>query len=278
MTLVAVLLMALQGNAQAGAAPGLLQETKEECKKALDAFRAAFHTGGEAGRSSAVEALGKHHCPNAIAALAPIAAGDSDKVRIAAAHALGGIDHPKSVEALMEALSAAEGAKDVFDAVLKAIQTLDWEPAAERLNSMLSKYHDKGLIDEVQAVIPVLGSLGSPTSVDPLLTLLEHAEQAKPQGRGRTRASGNPKLAALEGPIKAALVSITGGTGGNYKQWKAWWQENRDRLSAQAVLVFWCKLTGKRFEQKASDPQSCPYHDKPEKDGVIVKVRLRARA
>lgn len=254
-------------------------ETKEDCKKALDAFHDSYKTGGEPGRVAAVEGLAKHKCPNAIAALAPLLMGDSEKVRIAAAKALGGMDHPKALEALTEAVTPNEGVKDVFDAVLKALLAIDWEAGAEPLNALLSKYHEKGMIDEVRAVLPVLGSLGSASSVEPLLHLLEHAEtQGRAQGTGRYRSAGNPKLGALDAPIKAALQAITGGNEPNYQKWRDYWRTNRDSLQAQAVLVYRCKLTGKRFEQKASESQVCPYHDKAEKDGVLVKTRLHARA
>jgi hypothetical protein len=254
-------------------------ETKEDCKKALDAFHAAYRTGGEPGRIAAIEGLAKHKCPNAIAALAPLLGSESEKVRIAAAKALGGMDHPKALEALTDAVTANEGVKDVFTAVLKALQAIDWEAGAEPLNALLTKYHDKGLIDEVHEVIPVLGSLGSPSSVEPLLSLLEHAEnQGKAQGTGRYRTAGTPKLVALEGPIKAALQQITGGNEPNYPKWRQYWHANRDTLLAQAVLVYRCKLTGKRFEQKGTEAQVCPYHDKSEKDGVVVKTRLHSRA
>jgi hypothetical protein len=253
-------------------------EDKAACKAALEQFKAGVHQSAEAARVSAIETLGKHVCPEAIVALAPHLGEDTERVRMAAAKALSGMDHPKSLEVLVAALPGSEASKPLFDAMVKALQTLDWEGGAEPLNALLSKYHEKGMIDEVHSVIPALGSLGSQTSVDPLLRLLEHAEnEGKSSRAGRLRSGGNPKLLALEGPIKAALQAITGGNEPNYHKWKDWWAANRDRLMASAVIVYHCKTTGKRWEQKAGEPEVCPNHDKPEKDGQVVKVRLHAR-
>ena len=189
------------------------------------------------------------------------------------------MDHPKSLEVLAAALPASESQKTLFDSVVKALQTLDWEAGAEPLNALLSKYHEKGMIDELHLVVPALGSLGSGTSVDPLLRLLEHAENEGKSGRvGKFRSAGNPKLVALEGPVRAALQAITGGNEPNYHKWKEWWGANRERLEASAVLVYRCKATGKRWEQKAGEAEVCPHHDKPEKDGQVVKTRLHSRA
>jgi HEAT repeat protein len=254
-------------------------EDKEECKKTLDAFHMAYRSGAEGARIAAIEALAKHKCANSIAALAPLLAGDSDKIRIAAAKALGSIDHPKALEALNAALPASEAVRDFFDAIVKALQTIDWEAGAEPLNALLGKYHEKGMTDELRPVIQALGSLGSATSVDPLLQLLEHAENEGKSGRvGKLRSTANSKLVALEAPIKAALQAITGGTEPNYVKWKEWWHENRERLLESAVMVYRCKTTGKRWEQKAGQAEVCPNHDKPEKDGQVVKTRLHARA
>jgi HEAT repeat protein len=256
-----------------------LVEDKEECKLTLDAFHVAYRSGTEGARIAAVELLAKHKCPNSIVALAPVLGADSDKVRIAAAKAIGSIDHPKALELLTAALPASETVKDVFEAVVKALQTLDWEAGAEPLNSLLTKYHEKGMTEELRIVIQALGSIGAPSSVDPLLQLLEHAENEGRAGRvGKLRSSGNQKLVVLEAPIKAALQAITGGNEPTYAKWKDWWRGNRERLLESAVLVYRCKLTGKRWEQKAGQAEVCPNHDKPEKDGQIVKTRLHARA
>jgi HEAT repeat protein len=255
-------------------------ESKEECKKAVDAYHEAMKGAAEAAKIVAIDALAKHHCLPAVAAIAPQLQAPEDQVRLAAIRALGGMDHQEAVEALVAVLPSWESAKNpTFDALLKAIQTLDWESGAEPLNGLLTKFHEKGMIDEMKPIIQALGSIGSATSVQPLLTLLEHAENESSAARVKgARSTANPKLKALEGPIRSALQSITGGNEPNYKGWHSWWPQNRERLMESATLVYHCKMTGKRFEQKAGEAMACPYHDKPDKDGQLVKTRLKPRA
>jgi len=258
---------------------GESKEVKEECRKAVDAFHASMKSTTEAARGSAIEALAGHHCVAAIGALAPYLQDAEETIRIATIRALGTMDHAEAVEVLGAALPAWESSKNTMEAIIKALQTLDWEAGAEPLHGLLSKYHEKGMLDEIRPVVQALGSLGSSSSVDPLLRLLEHAENESQGGRaGRSRSTANPKLKALEGPIRAALQAITGGNESSYRKWRSWWQENRDRLFASATLVFRCRMTGKHWEQKSGETMACPNHDKPEKDGQLVKTRLKPRA
>jgi hypothetical protein len=254
-------------------------EGKEACRKAIEAFHAETKAGTESARISGIDALSKHHCVPAIAVIAPLLQAPEETVRVAAARALGAMEHLEAVEALAGSLTANESSKAALEAIVKALQTLDWEAGAEPLNSLLVKYHEKGMMDELKPVIQTLGSLGSASSVDPLLKLLEHAENEAQGGRvGKVRSTPNPKLKALEGPIRSALQAITGGTEPNYRTWREWWQANRERLVESATIVYRCRLTGKRWEQKSGEAQSCPNHDKPEKDGQLVKTRLKPRA
>jgi hypothetical protein len=254
-------------------------ENKDECKKVLDAFHAACRNASDPSRISAINELSHHVCSTSIGAITPYLGAESEALRIAAAKALGSMDHPKALEVLGAAVAPNEGTATVFDAIAKALQTLDWEAGAEPLHEVLARYHQKGFLDPIHVVIPVLGKLGSSASVDPLLKLLEHCEnESKGGGTGKTRSAPNKTLIALEGPIKAALQQITGGNQPNYAKWKDWWRANQESLSAGATIVYRCKLTGKRWSQKAGEPMVCPNHSKPEKDGQVVKVLLRAKA
>lgn len=104
-------------------------------------------------------------------------------------------------------------------------------------------------------VIPVLGKLGSAGSVDSLLKLLEHAENESKGGRGgKFRSAPNKALAALEGPIKAAIQENTGGNQPNYAKWRDWWHANRKSLTAGATNVFRYKLTGIEVVAESGGP------------------------
>jgi hypothetical protein len=255
----------------------LHDHSKEECKKVLDEFHAACRNSSEATRIAALNALSKHLCSVSISAIGNLLGSDADAVRLAAAKALGTMDHPKSLEVLSAAVSTSEANYPVLDAVVKALQVLDWEAGAEALNGLLSRFHEKGFLDPLHVIIPALGKLGSGGSVDPLITLLEHAEnEGKASRTGKVRTGGNPKLAALEAPIKSALQQITGGSEPNYQKWKEWWRANRGDLQDKATLVYRCKSTGKRYTRKAGESDTCPNHEKPEKDGQLVKTLLHS--
>ena len=254
-----------------------LKEDPEECKKAMEAFRIQYKGGGEAARVSAVNSLSKHPCPKSADAVAEMLAGEADAVRIAAARTLGTMDLPKAVQVLAGAVPANAQRHEVLEAIAKALETLDWDLGAETLNPLLGKHHDKDVLETLHVVVPVLGKIGSPTSVEPLIKLLEHAENEGKRVRAAgVRAAGNPKMQALEAPVRKALQEITGGSEPTADKWDDWWKANRDRLMAGASPVYRCKSTGKRWGQKAGEAMECPFHDKPEKDGQPIKTRLAA--
>lgn len=261
------------------ASPGLAQaEDPEECKKSLEAFRLAYKGGAESGRSAAVGLLTKHPCAKSVDALSPMLTAETDAVRIAAAKVLGGFDLPKAVEAVAAAVPPNTQRHEVLEALAKALESLDWELGAETLNPILPKHHDKDVLETLHVVVPVLGKLGSASSVEPLIQLLQHAENEGKRVRAAgVRAAGNPKMLALETPIRKALQEITGGSEATADKWDDWWKANRERLLAGATIVYRCKASGKRWGQKAGEAQHCPHHDKDEKDGVVVKTSLGGR-
>jgi hypothetical protein len=164
---------------------------------------------------------------------------------------------------------------EVLEGLANAIEDLDWEVGATILNPLLKKHDDKVILEALHVIVPMLGKLGSESSVEPLIKLLEHAEnEGKRVKAGGKRYTGNQKLAALKAPIDKALQAITGGNEASADKWGDWWKANRERLIAASTVVYRCKATGKRWGQKAGEPQECPNHDKPQKDGQPVKVKL----
>lgn len=255
----------------------LFQESEEDCKKAVDAFGAAYRNAAEPARIAAISELGKHKCEKAVGILSQLLTGEAEKVRIAAAKALGTYDSAKAVEAAANAVSANLKDHEVLEALAKAIEDIDWEVGATILNPLLRKHDDKDILEALHVIVPVLGKLGSASSVDPLIKLLEHAEN-EGKGGGRVkgiRSRGNPQLAALKGPVDKALQAITGGTQSSSDKWEEWWKANSDRLAASSTAIYLCRATGKRWVEKAGEAIKCPFHDKPEKDGIQVKIVLR---
>ncbi len=254
-------------------------DDEKACLDALDVFRAGLRSASPAARAQAAMELARHKCPKAVAGLASLLTADVDSVRIAAAKSLGSFDDPKAVDAVAGAVAVNAQRHEVLEAMAKALEDLDWEAGALQLNPLLAKHHDKDILETLHVVVPVLGKLGSMSSVEPLITLLEHAESEGKRVRAAgIRAAGNPKMAALETPIRKALQDITGGSQGTGDKWDDWWKANRDRLVAGATLTYRCKASGKRWGQKGSEVQECPFHDKQAKDGQVISVRLSSKS
>lgn len=252
----------------------LQQDAEQDCKKALEDFRSAYRSGAEQARIGAVEKLGQHKCESSIGVLAPILTGEAETVRIATAKTLGTFDDPKAVVAVAQAVAPNINNHEVLEALTRALVDLDWEVGATTLNPLLSKHDDKDVLEALHVIVPMLGRLGSGTSVEPLIKLLEHAENER---GGLRRVKGNARLAALEGPVRKALGDITGGTESTWKLWRDWWTQNRERLEKGATLIYRCQATGKRWPQKAGEAVKCPNHEKPVKDAVLVSTRLADR-
>lgn len=254
------------------------KHSEEECKAALAAFHAAWKNDSETARIAAVHEASKHHCEKTLALLTPLLVNDAEKVRVAAAKALGKFDSGKAVAALAEAVAPNDKDTAVLDAIAQALKELDWEAGAEKLNPYL-KDHEKHVESALHVIVPVLGSLGSPSSVEPLIELLRHAENDR---TGRVAVKGiktggknsTAKEAALKGPIEKALQDITGHTDTTSAAWEAWWNATKGPMLADAKIVYRCKATGKRWEEKAGEPVKCPYHDAPTKDAEPVKTKL----
>lgn len=255
------------------------QEDEEECKRALEAFRTEYKGATEAGRVAAVQGLQRHMCEKSVGILGPMLTGEAAAVRVAAAKVLGTFDHPKAVEALTLAVKPNAERRDELVAIANALETLGWEAGALALNSLLSDHHDKDVIGGIDELVKVLGKMASPTSVEPLIKLLQHAEnESKGVRRGKGKIGGNKQMEALIAPVRKALQEITGGTATSPEGWEDSWKANRERLLAESTLVYWCKGTGKRWAQKAGEAQECPHHDKKMKDGQLIAVRLGSKA
>jgi HEAT repeat protein len=256
------------------------KHSEEECKSALAAFHAAWKGDSETGKIAAIHEVSKHHCEKTLALLAPLLVMDAEKVRVTAAKALGKFDNGKAVAALAEAAGPNDKDTAVLDAIAQALKDLDWEAGAEQLNPYL-KDHEKQVVDALHVIVPVLGALGSPSSVEPLIELLRYSENEK-SGRVAVKGiktggknSNAGKITALKGPVEKALQEITGHSPEpTARAWEDWWKANSAALIAGAKIVYRCKATGKRWEEKAGEPVKCPYHDAPTKDAEPVKTKL----
>jgi len=173
------------------------KDVSDECKKALDAFRKAYAGADEAKRVEAVRELGNHRCGSCVSVLSGLLVSEADKVRITTAKVLGTLDDPKAVEAVAGAVLPNKDRHEVLEPLAKALEDLDWEVGATILNLLLKKHDDKDILEALHIIVPVVGKMVSTTSVEPLIKLLEHAENEGKRVRvGGKRYAGNPRLAA----------------------------------------------------------------------------------
>jgi HEAT repeat protein len=259
-----------------------VNHSEEDCKAVLAKFHADVKGGGEGDKITAIGDLSKHYCDKTVDLLRQLMIDDTEKVRIAAAKAIGKADSQKAVQAVAEAIPLNDKDPAVLEALAQALKDLDREAGAEALNPYL-RNHEKYVVEALHIVIPVLGSIGSSSSVDPLLELLKHAETSS-GGGGRvkgvktsTRPGTNnaQSVASLKGVIEKALTEITGHPAEKTSQlWEEWWRGNRASLLGQATVVYRCPSTGKRWEEKVGQPVKCPFQDGPEKDLILIKVKL----
>jgi HEAT repeat protein len=137
-------------------AEAAVRRLKEECAKAtID------------GKIAAIQEAAKTEHEKVLKAIGDMMLSEADPVRIAAAAALGGADHPASADALAAAVLPNLRREEVLPAILKAIAELGWQTPAGRLNDLVSKVGDADVRAVLPTVIDTLGKLGSPSSIDP---------------------------------------------------------------------------------------------------------------
>jgi HEAT repeat protein len=207
-----------------------VRKLKEECAKAtIDGKIAAIQEAARTEHDKVLKAIGE------------MLLNEADPVRIAAATALGGADHPASADALAAAVLPNLRREEVLPAILKAIAELGWQTPAGRLNDLLNKVADADVRTVLPAVCETLGKLGSPSSMDPLMDLLMKLENG-----GRRNPWPN------EGPMRreaeSALRAITGMDLRRVSDWQPWWSANQEVLRQKMTRSFWVKKTQDRVD------------------------------
>lgn len=207
-----------------------VRKLKEECAKAtID------------GKIAAIQEAAKTEHEKVLKAIGDLLLSEADPVRIAAAAALGGADHPASADALAAAVLPNLRREEVLPAILKAIAELGWQTPAGRLNDMVGKVGDADVRAALPAVIDTLGKLGSPSSIDPLMDLLVKLENG-----GRRNPWPN------EGPLRreaeSALRTITGMDFRRVVDWQPWWSANQEILRQKMTRTFWVRKTQDRVD------------------------------
>jgi len=228
------------------------KKLKEECaKSSIDGKIAAIHEAVKTEHEKVIKAVGE------------LLISEADPVRIAAATALGSVDHPATADVLLNAVQPNLKREDVLAAVLKAMGELGWQTPVGALNQLLAKVGEPEVRAILPEVITTLGQLGSISSIDPLIDLLMKLENG-------ARRNPWPKEGEMRKGGEEALRLITGADVRGAPQWEAWWKSNQDTVRAKATRIYWLKKTQDRV---AAGPT-----EKTPPDAILVASRIHTPA
>ena len=250
-------------------------QSGQDDAKAIEEFRAAYRSADEDARVRAVDLLAGKGGARAVPVLSDLLGSGTERVRVAAARALGAYDDAAAVEAVGRALETNAKSTKIVDALVRALEEIDRESGAALLHALVRKHDRPEMFDAMAGVLRTIGKIGSAGSVEPLLDLLRHAEKESADTKmedGRV-VPGSARHVELQLAIQKSLREATGGRETRAKLWDAWWTENAKALLAARTYVFRCPDTGQRWEQKSADPK-CTRHDESRRHGELVKTRV----
>lgn len=223
-----------------------LQASKEDdaaVAAALDAFKTAYKAKEPAGRAGAVAELAKTHHDKVYSRLGQLLQMDVPEVRVAAAKGLGDVtaNRKRPVAYLVAALPVNSKEPMTVAAILEALGKLKEPPAQQEVEKFLKTRNTP----ICKAAVEALGSIGSRSSVGPLidcLRWLEESAKAAPSTQG-LGGGGGGGLAGLGGggPVDRdsrdrermvkpvllkALTAITKENHPGAMEWESWWRSN----------------------------------------------------
>ncbi len=229
---------------------GQAAPSDEQADAACAALKKALANSAEDGKISALREAASVKHEKIVRAVGALLTKDTERVRIAAALALGDIDHPQSSKLLVGAIAPHEKTPAVLAAIAKSLGKLGWESAAAALHEVLKKVGDEQVRAAVPEVLSALGGIGSVSSIDPLIDFLHKLA-------GGRRAWPNEK--ELRNACNRALQAITGGDASKPLDWEQWWKANKELRMVSARTWYWNKLTQSRtdYDAKATAPPDC---------------------
>ncbi|MBI3272909.1 MAG: hypothetical protein HYZ53_28230 [Planctomycetes bacterium] len=250
------------------------RDEEKEARKAFAKFEQDYKNTVQAERVHALQQLAFVRRDLALAALSKVLVSDTDAVRIAAADVAARIDDLSTVQMLGRAIEPNLTRREVMAAIVKALETLDWEAGAAILNSLLARDQETEVANVLEDVVPALGKIGSPTSIEPLIALLDHVEgAARLPSKNRDRRAQD--LVKMKTPAGNAIAGITGWKKEKESEdWEARWRDDGPRLMAERIIVYFCKNTFRRWELSVREKVKCPHDDKAPSCVVVVKSKL----
>lgn len=232
--------------------------------------------GSASDRRSAISSLASIKSAKVIPLISKYLTSDEDSTRVAAAEAMATIDHPDAAAALSQAVNPNIKSATVLRALIAAIKKIDWEVGADGLHVILRKASDPNITPIVKDALDACAKVGSPSSVDEVLKVIDLAEAngggtgmpggiRGPNGQlvGGANNPGGKQLSDLRGPAMKAFSDLTGQNATSTKDVKDFWSKNKGRLTAMAVIIMWCEKDWKRWEKSPTDSKAkCPFSDK----------------
>ncbi len=204
--------------------------TKEEAKAMLDAFKKAYNATmkDERARAEAVETLEGALHPNIMALLGNLLLNDkSEKVREAAAEALGSMMDKRVVPFLDKGVSAAANRKKygvwqcIFGALGKIADTTCVLPLLKFVKSNTAVF-EKDIQGSVTSAIDALAEIKHVSAIDGLIKSFELIGV-------KDSLIEDEQKSIYDTYASAYCRSLSGLTGQNFTtqlEWNKWWQKN----------------------------------------------------
>jgi hypothetical protein len=237
---------------------------KKARQEKMTELRKGLGSADEPVRLKAIRELGDIAHDEAIPLLAGKLSADTDRVRIAAAHAMAQHRRPASVKSLASAIGANTARGEVLLAFIEALQDLDMCSGLPVLLALV-EINKCALAEQA---LKGIGRIDCSESVSALLPLLQRAEieEKKPdvfEGTDDVPESENKQknkpLAALAPKVRDLLTLVTGKAFATSREWAAALETGKVPL--RRTSVYFCTMKETTFEVPSGQPKKCPYGD-----------------
>lgn len=208
----------------------------QRAKEAIEAFKTGYAAKLETDRVKAIEPLGQFPHPSVIKVLAALLTSDGDRVRAAAAQALGKFPGRKDVApVLAAALKPNEDRPDVVAAVLAALGGTGDAAAAKPLSDFLDDNIAKREKEDLAGEVAAVGALKQLHTKSALEALIDAHKKNQVVGGTKGKGQGGERKGKqqLAKELKKALRDVTGQQFDGWQEWRDWWEENAARFDEQ---------------------------------------------
>ena len=202
--------------------------TKEEAKAKLDAFKKAYNAAvkDERARADAVDALEGALHPDIMAILGAVLVSDkADKVREAAAYALGSMKDKRAIPFLDKGVQTNKRKYTIWVAIFDALGEIADPGCVVPLTKFIkanASVFEKNIRNSVEAAINALGEVKHVTAIDGLIKCFELIGLKE----GLTEDEQKSIYDSYASTYCRALGKLTGQGFYTQPEWHKWWQKN----------------------------------------------------